>query len=429
MKQATMIGYITLFFIVLLVTSIEDAVAQQVDELTRQCLTEVREIMKREGFKQLGAADQRKVSEYCKQGEVKRAIRLVRAIGTSRRCTRDLNDHIKHNNLDVDKGLLGRAYRSCRRGDLQKAIEVVDGAPTKVPAAPAEIISFVASTSKVKKGSSVTLSWRTANAHTVMLGRVGANDFQNVPTSGSRSVSPDKTTTYVLMVGQSTKGPTKMKSKTLQVGIIHDPVIGRFYASPSTIRRGLESKLTWEVYAADDVTLNGIPVPPIGEKTVSPKRTKNYTLMVRTGDKIIKEHYTVHVSPFYPPKLSPAFYSVELCQKIDNSGKSFRCISPDGPFWKGNKIHVIVRFKDLSRGQHKVERIIYNSGIFGSDKWKRIHREESSFQNPRRGYAEITFEIPSLVKGILELKLVLDNKKNTKSVVRYCIECPGHDEW
>ena len=429
MNKATAISYITIALIIFCVTPIKDADAQQGDEATRRCLAEVRETMGREEIKQLGTGDQKKVAELCKQGDVKRATKYVMQIGASKRCTRGLNAHIKNNNLDVAKEIRSRAYSTCRQGDLRKAIAVVSGSPTKEPVAPAEIISFVATKSKVKKGGSVTLSWRTANANTVMLGRAGTKDFKNVQTSGSQSVSPDKTTTYVLMAGRSTKGPTKMESKKIQVSVISDPQIFRFSASPSTIRKGLKTKLTWDVYGADRVTLNGTPVSPRGDKVVSPERTKNYTLMARTGDKVIKEHANVHVSPFPPPKLSTAFHSVELCKKVNKSGESYRCVSPDGPFWRGNDIHVIVRFKNLPKGRHKVERVIYDSGVFGSGKWKRIHREKSSFQNTRTGYAEITFKIPSVGKGVRKLELVLDDKKNTRSDIRYCVECPGHDEW
>jgi len=219
MKKATMIGYITLALSALVLTSIEYAVAEQADVTTRRCLEEVRETMIREGIKQLYAGDQKRVNESCKQGDVNSAIRFVEWIGAYKRCVRDLDAHIKNNTLDVAKDVHNRAKSQCRRGDLRKAIEEVNVAPTKIPATPAEIISFVANTGKVEKGSSVTLSWRTANANTVMLGRYGANDFQKVQASGSRSVSPDKTTTYVLMVGQSTKGPTAMKSKTLQIAV------------------------------------------------------------------------------------------------------------------------------------------------------------------------------------------------------------------
>jgi len=153
-------------------------------------------------------------------------------------------------------------------------------------------------------------------------------------------------------------------------------------------------------------------------------------MRAKTGDKVTKEHAIVHVSPFLPPKLSPEFKSVELCKEVDKSGTSYRCDSPDGPFWKGDKIHVIVRFKNISKGVHRMERVIYSSSVFGSTKFRKIHREESSFKKSSKpGYMEITFEIPNPEKGVQKLLLVLDGKKNRKSEIPYCVECPGHDEW
>ncbi len=224
MKQTIIISYIKLVFIMLFITYSEDAVAQQDDVQTRQCHIEIRKTMKLEGLKQLNPGDQKRVNENCKQGNIGSAIRYVMRIGAFKRCTYDLNTHIKKNNLVVAKDVQSRAYSQCRRGDLRKAIEVLDRELTKVPRVPAKIISFVASTTKVKKGNSVTLSWHTANANTVMLGKQGTTDFPNVQTSGSQLVSPDKDSTYVLMVGQSTKGkPTAMKTKTLHIAVSTKP--------------------------------------------------------------------------------------------------------------------------------------------------------------------------------------------------------------
>lgn len=223
MKKTAIIGCNTITFIVLALTTIENAIAEQSDVTTRKCHLEVRETMVRAGIKQLYAADQKRVNKSCQQGDVSSAIKYIERIGVYKRCVRDLDAHIKDTLLHVNKDVHNRAISQCRQGDLKKAIAEVSVAPTEIPDTPAEIISFAANTGKVNKGSSVTLSWRTANANTVMLGRYGKNDLQKVPTSGSRSYSLDQTTTYILMVGQSTSGPTTMKSKTLQVVVSAPP--------------------------------------------------------------------------------------------------------------------------------------------------------------------------------------------------------------
>lgn len=299
--------------------------------------------------------------------------------------------------------------------------------PVEESGTPAEIISFVSSSSSVDKGGSVTLSWQTANTTSVLLGRAGTSDFENVPTSGSRSVSPAATTTYALIASQSRK--TAAKVETLQVSVVAAPVIGRFSAGPSTIRKGLTSKLTWDVYNADHVTLDGEEVTASGDRDVSPQRTKSYTLRATNGNRFVTEHATVAVSPFMPPTLSPPFHRVELCRDIDESGESFRCISPDGPFWANDEIHVIVRFKGLSKGRHTLKRIVFDSGVRGDGAWKSIHEEEGIFPNDGKGFMEIRFQIHNVGKGVRKLQLVLDDQRRRVNVVPYCVECPGHDEW
>ena len=431
MKQATVSGYLSLTFIVLFVSSVQDSGAQQKNETSDKCFYEVRSVLLKKGIKQLEKPDMEKVREYCERGEVERATSYVMNIkaGTTQECTRGLNNHIKMNGLNIGKDLYSRAYDKCRTGDLQNAIALLGGETTEADPAPAEIVSFAASSSNVKKGNPVTLSWHTINANTVMLGIKGTSNFQSVEATGSKTITPDKTSTYVLMAGQSTKkGPAAMTSKGLQVNVSYDPVIGKLFASPSTLRKGQKSELSWQVYAADEVTLDGIPVPHIGEKNVSPNRSTTYTLKAWTGDKLIQELVRVSVSPYQQPRLSHPFYQLELCREIDKSGESFRCMSPDGPFWNGDKIFVIARFRNLASGQHKVNRIIHNSGVFGDRNWTEYHQEESNFRNSTSD-GVVSFEIPSMVNGVLKLEIIMDDKKSNTSVIEYCVECPGHDEW
>ena len=103
-------------------------------------------------------------------------------------------------------------------------------------AARAEIISFVATNNTVTKGGSVTLSWQTADADTVLLGRAATKDFRSVPVSGSESVSPDKTTTYVLMASRKTTGPTTVASKKVEIQVIP--------ATPTTATCSIAGRVT-----------------------------------------------------------------------------------------------------------------------------------------------------------------------------------------
>ncbi len=287
-----------------------------------------------------------------------------------------------------------------------------------------KIISFTSSNNIVEKGEFVTLSWQTENASKVMLGRAGSADFHEVPMSGSETILIDKTSTYVLMASpKSSKGPTKVESKKVKIEVTkNEPVIGSFYASHPTIRRGIKSKLLWKVFGADQVTLNGEPVQAIGDKIVSPMRAKSYVLRAQTGEKVVEENLSIYVTPFGAPKLSNPIVSLELCKDIDTIGGYSRCISSDGPFYTGDIIYLMARFKNLPKGKHKVKRITYK-GFFGNDKWTKTHQEESSFENPGKGERFMIFSIVNLGEGAKKLKIIFDDKKETSSEIIYCIDC------
>lgn len=287
-----------------------------------------------------------------------------------------------------------------------------------------KINSFISSKNQVKKGDSVNLTWETEHASTVRLGKAGTADFHKVPSSGSETVLIDKTSTYVLMASpRSTKGPVKVESKKINISVTNnEPVIGNFYASRPTVRRGIESKLTWKVFGAGHVTLNGESVSAIDDKIVRPNRTTNYILKAQVGDKIIEENLSIYVTPFAPPKLSPPIYSLELCKKIETIDGYSKCVSLDGPFLTGDEIFLMARFKNLPKGKHTVKRITYR-GFFGNDKWTKAHQEESSFDNPGMEEGLLTFPIVNLGEGAKKLKIIFNNKKETTSEIIYCIDC------
>jgi hypothetical protein len=288
----------------------------------------------------------------------------------------------------------------------------------------AKINSFVSNKNQVKKGDFVILTWETEHASTVRLGKAGTADFHKVPSFGSETVSIDKSSTYVLMVSQkSTKGPAEVESKKIKISVTNnEPVIGNFHASRPTIRRGVASKLMWNVFGADHVTLDGESVSAIDDKIVTPNRTTNYILKAQTGDKIIEETLSIYVTPFALPNLSPPIYSLELCRRIDVNGGYSRCISSDGPFATGDKIYLIARFKNLPPGKYMVKRTTYN-GFYNSDKWSKTHQEESSFENPGKGEGVLTFPIVNLGEGAKKLKITLNDEQNTSSEIIYCIDC------
>ncbi|AKP49547.1 hypothetical protein [Cyclobacterium amurskyense] len=289
---------------------------------------------------------------------------------------------------------------------------------------PVKILSFSSSESKVSKGDSVTISWQTENASKVMFGVNGSEKFQQVRKSGSLTVGVDKTTTYILMVAPMAEkgGAVKMETKALTIDVPIDPVIGRFTANRNTIRRGQNSKLTWEVYEAEEISLNGESVIALGDKIVSPIKTMKYTLEARKGEVIISEDYVVMVTPFGAPDLSNPFSSIELCRSVDESGESYRCISSDGPFTSNDKIYAIVRIENLSKASHNLKLTTYNS--FDGEKWIEVHQENRSL--PKRdtdGYLEFKLEVQNTGEGKKKLEFILDGNNTTKSEIVYCIDC------
>ncbi|MCW5515430.1 hypothetical protein [Muriicola sp. Z0-33] len=291
-------------------------------------------------------------------------------------------------------------------------------------ASPVEIISFSTSKDFAEKGETVTLSWETENASKVSLLQKGTRALFSVPTSGSKNVVIDKTSTYVLMASAgSSKGPTKVESKNVRIEVENnEPVLGNFYASRPTVRRGIASKLLWDVYNADKVTLNGEPVEAIGDKIVSPIRTTRYLLRAQKGDNVKEEFLSIYVTPFAPPKLSDPIYSLEICKRIDTNNGYSRCISSDGPFVTGDEILVMVRLKGLPRGESSIKRITYR-GLFGKDKWTKAHQEESTFTNTSTGERLLTFPVVNLGEGAKKLEIVINGNKESTSEIVYCVDC------
>lgn len=285
---------------------------------------------------------------------------------------------------------------------------------------PVKILSFSSSESKVSKGDTVTISWQTENASKVMFGAHGSEKFQQVRKSGSLTVGVDKTKTYTLMVApMAEKGPVKMETKALTIDVPIDPVIGRFTANRNTIRRGQSSKLSWEVYEAEEISLNGESATAFGDKIVSPIKTMKYTLEARKGEVVIREDYVVMVTPFGSPNLSSPFSSIELCRSVD---ESYRCISSDGPFTSDDKIYAIVRIQNLSKAAHNLKLTTYNS--FDGEKWLEVHQENRSL--PKRdtdGYLEFKLEVQNTGEGKKKLEFILDGNNTTKSEIVYCIDC------
>jgi hypothetical protein len=187
---------------------------QQADEA--RCLEVVRETMRDEGIKQLDASVQNAVNQYCSRGAVAQALKSVRFVGTFDRCIQAIRDYVadsKAEGITLTREDLGKAEIVCRSGgDASEAVAALPGVPKQEPVS-AKIVSFVASQYKIARGDSVTFSWETSNATSVAIteltptGALGTNRIA-VNLSGTHSISPEASASYVLAAAGAGKGRT-----------------------------------------------------------------------------------------------------------------------------------------------------------------------------------------------------------------------------
>ena len=295
MKSTALIATITITFSALVFASIEYTVAQENDVTLSQCLMVVKEAIAREGIKQLSAKDQLRVNERCEQGDIIGAIESVKQIGAVKRCMLALNTHWKKNTGSKSKDARKDALGHCRRGNLEAAMAAVNPTLTSKPELPAQIVSFKANTLSVKKGDSVTVSWQTKNANMVMLGRKGKQDIVKVATSGTQTFSPIETTTYLLMVGTSTNGPTAMKSKSLKVTVRKAPagtcsIKGKLMGEISQTIQERMNGPGYSVTVAVGITMVGNNID-IDSALVNKQGKYRFNKLIAGNDYIIQPHW------------------------------------------------------------------------------------------------------------------------------------------
>jgi uncharacterized repeat protein (TIGR01451 family) len=149
-------------------------------------------------------------------------------------------------------------------------------ATIEVEALPAcSISNFTASPTSIDEGDSSMLTWNTSGCESVVI----SNLDYGVPVSGSQTVWPEDTTTYVLTAtGQG--GDVHTRSVTVYVDTNNSNCsISSFYAVPSSIEEGESSKLYWTTNGCTNVNIEGIgQVSTNGSRTVWPTYTRTYIL-------------------------------------------------------------------------------------------------------------------------------------------------------
>jgi len=151
-------------------------------------------------------------------------------------------------------------------------------------ARPPEIIiaRFTATPDRITRGGSSLLEWNVEGATDISI----SPEIGTVQRAGSRTVSPNDTTTYTL-TARATGIPDRTATVTVNVGtVVSDPRIVRFEATPTNIISGESSTLSWTTEGSTRVTISGIAgdLPTSGSRVVTPTQTTTYTITAFGAD-------------------------------------------------------------------------------------------------------------------------------------------------
>jgi hypothetical protein len=140
------------------------------------------------------------------------------------------------------------------------------------------VTSFDASSPKITEGQEATLQWETTGASSVTI----SPGIGKVASSGTKIVSPEKTTTYTLVVDKMTGSARKSITITVTGAL---PSINSFSIVPDRIVTGQAATVSWSVNGSTSVSIAPEigTVSPGGTKNVSPGSTTKYVLTASNG--------------------------------------------------------------------------------------------------------------------------------------------------
>ncbi|ACL77487.1 hypothetical protein [Ruminiclostridium cellulolyticum] len=145
-----------------------------------------------------------------------------------------------------------------------------------------EIVSFTADNTEVVPGETVNLAWEVKNAKSIEI--IGIEKGSEL--TGTLEVWPLMTTTYVLKA-EGYDGTIVTKELTITVT---SPLITKFEASKTTIKKGEMVKLTWATKNAVTCSLEtdrGQKIPKVntnGSLSMTPNKTTIFTLTAVDAD-------------------------------------------------------------------------------------------------------------------------------------------------
>lgn len=242
----------------------------------------------------------------------------------------------------------------------------------QVTAAPMpRIVRFTAAPTEILVGENASLVWQVEDATDVSISGIGT-----VALTGTTTVSPNATTTYVLTARNASGEVTAETVVTVipQVRIIN------FTANPSTSPRpGAPVTLSWSTENATDISIDGIgSVQGAGTVVVNPQSDTTYTLRAFGRRSQTNAQVTVRVTPAAPvdggpiANAGPDQVTTNREIKLDGS----RSTSPEGLVigfsWRaiGRQPELIlgadtatptVRFANLAFGEYVFELTVTDS--------------------------------------------------------------------
>ncbi|MDQ2732287.1 MAG: hypothetical protein M3Y56_11555 [Armatimonadota bacterium] len=152
-------------------------------------------------------------------------------------------------------------------------VTVEQGAPLPPPM----ISLFQARPTTINSGHPTVLTWKVANAQTLMLAPL---DKQIDPALPSLEVSPTQTVTYTLVAKNSSGTASRSASVTvIPAPDPSAPKVAMFSVTPAVVHEGQPVTLSWDVTGAASVLVSGFgPVETQGSRTFQAERTTRFTL-------------------------------------------------------------------------------------------------------------------------------------------------------
>jgi hypothetical protein len=161
-------------------------------------------------------------------------------------------------------------------------------------------VSISATPEKIVSGESTVLTWLTHDADSVSIN----NGVGTVDKRGTKEVKPFQTTTYTI---SAVNADGKAKSSvTVEVGYTGPKPIINVSASPTTIKPGEPSLISWSTTNAYTVTMNdgtgAVSMPLNYSMIVSPKFTTTYDFVAYGQGGKAKDSVTINV--IHPPTVT-----------------------------------------------------------------------------------------------------------------------------